>query len=132
MPREYEDYIRDEERKHTPSNDEMLKKLDAYGHLNWTVGNEDWTACFDAVRHDDRIAYHVVVDCESGGFVDTVASGVIPVSKVDTLRNLPAYWASICSDNYLNDDQHGEVEWLDCTKAWNTHLDTLTREETSR
>ena len=31
--------------------------LDAYGHLNWTVGNEDWIACFDARRVADGIGY---------------------------------------------------------------------------
>lgn len=121
MTQSWEQYIMDEERKHTPSDEEMLKELDAYGHLNWTVGNEDWIACFDAIRYDDRIAYHVVVNCESAGFVDTIESGVIPVSDIDKLRSMPSYWADICSENYMD----STVRWKRVAKQWEKHLDRL-------
>jgi len=132
MPREWEDYIKDEERKLMPSNDEMLSELDAYGHLNWTVGNEDWLACFDAVRHDDRIAYHVVVDCESGGFTDTLEKGVIPVTDIDQLRGLPDTWVSTCMEHYAGQKGHGRIQWKRTEKNWNKHLDQLLKQETER
>jgi membrane-bound lytic murein transglycosylase MltF len=132
MPQTWEQYTRDEERAHTPSNNEMLEELDAYGHLNWTVGNEDWIACFDAIRHDDRIAYHVVIDCESGGFTDTLESGVIDIANtnaIENLRHLPSYWADICSEQYLGkDDQFGFVDWEKCNRDWQQHLDGLLKE----
>jgi hypothetical protein len=71
----------------------MTDKLDAYGHLNWTVGNEDWLACFDARRVGNEIEYHVIVDCESGGFTDTIERGAVPATAegIANLSGLPGY-----------------------------------------
>lgn len=106
--------------------------LDAYGHLEWTVGNEDWLACFDAIRVAEGIAYQVVVDCESGGFTDTLETGVIAVDDKNALENLackPSYWADICAEHYLDSTEpdmmpKGE-EVADCVKRWREHLEAL-------
>lgn len=91
-----------------PSEDEMIRTLDAYGHLQWTVGNEDWIACADFnvfLRPDDdepMVAYHVVVDCESGGFTDTLESGIIPASKLG--KDWFPLWGylDICAEHYID------------------------------
>jgi hypothetical protein len=102
--------------------------LDAYGHMNWTVGNEDWLACFDAIRRGDKIFYHVIVDCESGGFTDTPEHGEIAVTDanaVDNLKCFPSYWADICSEIYVGIRDYGPVKWQDCADSWSAHIDNL-------
>jgi len=102
-------------------------KLDAYGHLTWTVGNEDWIACFDARRVTDGIEYHVVVDCESGGFTDTIEHGTVPATAegIANLLCFPSYWADICSEHYIDDDTYGPVEWQETDASWRRHLEFL-------
>lgn len=104
-------------------------QLDAFGHLNWTVGNEDWIACFDAIVEGDQIHYHVVVDCDSGGFMDTLEDRRIPLADVASLYSLPSYWADICSDHYLDSSEPEHEVKADetdrTTKAWRQHLDSL-------
>jgi hypothetical protein len=110
--------------------------LDAYGHMEWTVGNEDWIACFDAIRTADGIAYHVVVDCESGGWIDTLDSGTIAVDDANALENLtclPEYWAGVCWEHYY--DQPAEMhpnndDVADCARRWREHLIGLAAEPT--
>jgi hypothetical protein len=99
----------------------MTDKLDAYGHLNWTVGNDDWLACFDAIRRGDMIDYHVVVDCESASFVDTTEKGSIPVAEIDQLRQLPSRYADRFAENYPGEDSGWQETW----RTWNAHLDSL-------
>jgi hypothetical protein len=127
MPQTWESYIKDQDRAHTPSDFEMLKELDAYGHLNWVVGNDDWIACFDAIRHDDRIAYHVVVDCESGAFTDTLESRIVPATEagVKDAMNLPEFWANICSEHYHGRRGFGRITWKRCRRSWQRHLRDL-------
>lgn len=90
--------------------------LDAYGHLTYACGcspwsddapedrDLDWLACADFAVHNDgeylHIAVHVVVDCESAGFVDTVDSGtvVLHVDEVDPSMlptDLLLYWLDV-------------------------------------
>jgi hypothetical protein len=94
-----------------PTDAEMLAKLDAYGHLTYTVGfsdesddapedadRGDWLACCDYVvwKHPSRgvlVAYHVVVNSDSGGFIETVERGVVTADKAPF--SLPDYWASV-------------------------------------
>lgn len=111
----------------TPAQEAALKELDAYGHLHWTAGNEDWIACFDAILVGKHIAYHVVVDCESGGFTDTLESGIVPATEegVRNLRSLPDYWGGICQGHYLDTDEYGPVEIDEA--EWNEHLNGLLR-----
>jgi len=82
--------------------------LDGYGHMNWTVGNEDWVACADASlgRFNGRLflAYHVVVDCESGGFTDTLDQGfeeILPGSE--PLKGILSSWLDTCWEQYVGD-----------------------------
>ena len=98
-------YCDDEERSQSPTDDELLDALDAYGHITWSVGFDDdcrdggdWLACFDfkVVTHPDRgvlVAYHVVVNSDSGGFIDTPESAVVEVAKAPF--NLPDQWLGI-------------------------------------
>lgn len=106
--------------------------LDAYGHLDWTVGNEDWLACFDAEIVADKIVYEVVVDCESGGFVDTIERGEIPFDKVSSLYGLPDYYADICREHYAGEKgRQYRVRVRDTArtrKAWAAHLDSLVKQ----
>ena len=62
----------------------------------------DWLACFDfkPFDHPDKglvIAYHVVVNSDSGGFIDMCDSGVVTPDKAPF--DLPDYWASIGMDD---------------------------------
>lgn len=104
--------------------------LDAYGHLNWTVGHEDWIACFDAIRAGDAIHYHVVVDCESGGFTDTLEDGRVKLDDANGIANLksaPFYWADICAEHYryVKGFAVDPAETQKTADAWATHLDAL-------
>jgi hypothetical protein len=107
------------------------RELDAYGHMNWTVGNEDWTACFDACRVGNKVEYHVVVDCESAGFTDTVEHRTVPATPdgIAPLFNLPGRYADICVEMYLNDpvvaEEYGEIEYEQCDREWRLHLQSL-------
>jgi hypothetical protein len=101
--------------------------LDAYGHLTWTVGNDDWVACFDAIRAGDKIRYHVVVNCDSAGFIDTVETGEVDANDsnaIDNIRGFPGYYADMCNE-MCNQADYGPVEWEETEKAWNAHLDEL-------
>jgi len=119
---EYEQHERDRERASCPTDDEMLAELDGYGHLSWTVGDEDWIACldFNVVAHPERgilVAYHVVVDCESGGFTDTPESRVVEAEKAP--RDLVLYWASIAQHNGTTCD---DADVKATNKRWNEAL----------
>jgi len=107
----------------------MTERLDAYGHLNFTVGNEDWIACFDAIRTPEGIEYEVVVNCESGGFIDTVEHRTVPATLegIRSLLGLPDCFASICMEHYADDteEEYGPVEWKDTLESWDRHLRDL-------
>lgn len=103
-------YCDQEERANMVDPRAAIDDLDAYGHLTWTVGNEDWIACadFTVVTDDDGevwVAYSVVVDCESGGFVDTLESGVVRAVE------LPVDWfplwgyLDICAEHYAGETE---------------------------
>jgi hypothetical protein len=84
------------------------------------MGDMDWMVCFDAVRHGDRIAYQAVVNCESGGFIDTIEKGVIPVSEGAALLDLP--------ERYLDAGLEGHYQaraWKDCERSWKRHIKNL-------
>ena len=107
------------------TDDDLLEALDAYEHLTWTVGFDseeygDWLACFDfkVFDHPDRgvlVAYHVVVNSDSGGFTDTVESCVVGADKAPT--DLPNYWTDIAvehggmSESDLNDASKINANW---------------------
>jgi hypothetical protein len=124
-------HIADQERAETPTDSEMLEGLDAYGHLNWTVGSGeegdergDWLACFDfeVFDHPERgklVAYHVVVNSESGHFIDTLETAVVEASKAPF--DLPDYWTGIGIDQ--GDWTEEEVNQAhECNERWNKDL----------
>ncbi|MBO76777.1 MAG: hypothetical protein CME17_05025 [Gemmatimonadetes bacterium] len=179
----WDDYCEQEERKHCPTDDEMIDQCDAYGHLSFVVGfsdewtedkvcdcptvykggkvtekpvfvcdedkgpackkcggrenRGDWLACFDYHVYTDpdcvtKLAYHVVVNSDSGGFIDTLETGCItfnpedPDAMMEALKqvpySLPDYWTSIGME-------HGTV-WLEaetkdadkCQEKWKAAL----------
>ena len=98
---------------------EAVESLDAYGHLSFCVGwsdefnddvpedsdRGDWLACFDfAVFADEegqtKVAYHVVVNSDSGGFIDTLEQGVVTADKAPF--DLPDYWRGIGYEHNSN------------------------------
>lgn len=119
-----------------PSDSEMLERLDAYGHLAYTVGNEDWVACADFIVYihpdhklgDILVAYHVVVDCESGGFIDTMSSGVLAADEL--LEGwFPLWgWADICAEHYAGDAEYGPPDYDEVEKTAKRWTEELRRE----
>jgi len=115
-----------------------MAKLDAYGHLTWVSGYSDewrdvgaqtdrgdWLACFDFIVFKCRsrgimVAYHTVVNSDSGGFIMTAEEGVVVADKAPF--DLPDYWTSVGMD--------GGVQWLDeeiksaddCQRSWEASL----------
>ena len=116
---------------------EALANLDAYGHLNWVVGwsyesddapedddRGDWCACCDfEVFHDEEgnlmVAYHVVVDSDSGGFIDTLETNVVPADKAPF--NLPAYWMDVGMEQVVWTESEYQ-EGLRINEDWNKTL----------
>lgn len=113
-----------------PTDDEMLSKLDAYGHLNYTVGNEDWVACadFKVFIHPERdilVAYHIVVDCESAGFTDTPENGVFSRKELGDGWFPLWQYADICCEFYAGAKEFGSPDPEDVEKTasrWNRDL----------
>jgi hypothetical protein len=117
------------------------RKLDAYGHLTWTLGDENWMACFDAVRIGSEIAYHVVVNCESGGFIDTIEKGVVRADKALGLIGLPGQYVDIgLEGHYVTQSENsarprsqriplGRFAYRDCEKRWARHIRQLIKQE---
>ena len=111
--------------------------LDAYGHMNWTVGNEDWVACADARRVGDQIEYEIVVDCDSAGFVDTIESGSVPATLdgITDLLRFPGRYADMCCEQYTGTDPDdldayaGPIEWEETNRTWRNHLESLLAQE---
>jgi hypothetical protein len=119
-----------------PTDDELLAKLDAYGHLTWCVGvgeeDNDWMACFDFLVVDcpERgllIAYHVVVNSESGGFIDCPEQGVVEATKPPF--DLPTYWRDLgveMADGQVTEREIAEAE--QCQASWAASLASAIRE----
>ena len=110
--------------------DDWTPELDAYGHLTWTVGDSDWLACLDVdISPCGRFyAYHVVVDCESGGFTDTPESGRGPIEEIDTLKGLAGYWLGIHENHEpgpdVETDPEGSARML---AEWPAHIEECKR-----
>ena len=110
------------------SNEELLAGLDAYGHLSYVAGYSDeweedsegittvygggrdrgdWLVCCDywvwkCPEDGIIVAYHVVVNSDSGGFIDTVETGVVSANGAP--YDLLDRWISLGMD---------EVEWTE-------------------
>lgn len=103
----------------TPEGLLLRKELDAYGHLSYCVGygeegddRGDWLACADfvvgVVEGQQVVAYHVVVNSESGGFIDTLQEDVVPVA--DAPYELLDYWRDIGYEHFEGDVTDEEEE----------------------
>ena len=148
-----------------PTDQEMLAKLDAYGHLNYVVGfsdkcsdddicdcptiwapgkpkqaptyNEegactkcggrenrgDWLACFDfrVWRHPSRgvlVAYHAVINSDSGGFIDTLESGVVEAENAPF--GLPECYCIDCGAPLWTEEECKSAD--ECQERWERDL----------
>jgi hypothetical protein len=103
-----------------------LAELDGFGHLTWCVGDDNWIACFDFIvtAHERGIlvAYHVVVDCESAGFTDTVEAKVVEADKAPF--DLPNYWVSLGYEQGVEHDDEADK----INESWNTALKQAIKE----
>lgn len=132
------EYERAQERAGTPTFDEMIEGLDAYGHLTWTVGfgddcdeRGDWLACFDfeVFDHPERgklVAYHTVVNSDSGGFIDTLETAVVEADKAPF--DLPDYWAGVGQEHEAWTEEE-VTEAAKCNTEWNDALRKALGEE---
>jgi len=85
----------------------------------------DWLACFDGIvwKHPSRgvlVAYHVVVNSDSGGFTDTLESGVVEAEKAPF--DLPDYWTSIGMDHGIPWTEEECRKANDCQERWESNL----------
>jgi hypothetical protein len=112
----------DEEKAFEKFQDDLLGTLDGYGHMSWTVGNEDWRACADAAvglfGGKVYVATHVVVDCESGGWIDTIHKGVLPVEG-EPPRGILSSFLDSCCEQYADqqDDESCQIDLDQCQQA---------------
>lgn len=137
----WQSYLDMQEGADLPSDRDLLDGLDAYGHLTWVVGTEDfkdgkggdWLACFDfeVFDHPERgrlVAYHTVVNSDSGGFIETMEEYVVEAAKAPF--NLPDYWAGIGQEQGQWSDEDYEEAYR-ANEAWNKALrDKLGRDFT--
>jgi len=85
----------------------------------------DWLACFDFKMFDhlDKglvIAYHVVVNSDSGGFIEMYDSGVVTPDKAPF--DLPDYWTSLgMDDDTAWSEKEVKNSW-ECNERWNKAL----------
>lgn len=88
---------------------------DAYEHMTWYVGfgdedednnHGDWTAFADLVISQDRqyVRYHVVVNSESGSFIDTVVDEELTLEEArQQLPDLLYFWADVAAEQLKTD-----------------------------
>ena len=119
------------------SEEQAYAELDAYGHMTWTVGDEDYLCCLDAVLGPNGIYYHVVINNETGCWIDTVEKGCVPIAECTppdyfenphwrcALRELPWRYADTCVENEVEIDP-AEVEKI--AESWGKHIDDLIAE----
>ena len=122
------------------TDEQMLAELDAYGHLTWTLGDLDWMACFDAQRFGDKIAYQVVINCESAGFIETTEKGVLPVSEAAKLIDLPDVYIQHGLEGHHEQIEHyrtkrwdarpqiGHFAFRTCVLSWARHIRQLCKQ----
>jgi hypothetical protein len=109
-----------------------MEELDAYGHLMWTVNSadnveDDWMACFDAsyCPESKRIFYHVVVNSDSAGFLETVEKGSIsPYDEIgiEYLKQIPDVYFNVGAAQGLTMGLDGLEE---TSESWKKHLREL-------
>lgn len=87
----------------------------------------DWIACADAQRIGDFVAYHVVVNSESGGFIDTMEQGILSVEDARVqLPGLLETWDDVASEHLVVDGawftKQEREENLAAIQRWKDHL----------
>jgi hypothetical protein len=88
----------------------------------------DWLACVDFDRRGNYVGYHVVVNSDSGGFIDTMEHGVLTVEEArKQLPCLLEYWDDIGSEQlvqdghwYTREEREGN---LSAIKRWRDSLE---------
>jgi len=91
----------------------------------------DWLACFDFKAHEHPargwlLAYHVIINSDSGGFVETVESAVVPLA--DAPLNLPDEYTDI---GMQQGEQWTEKEIHEANEAnerWNAAITAAKKE----
>lgn len=87
----------------------------------------DWSAWADVHRIGDWVAYHIVVNSDSGGFIDTMESGVLSIEEARRkLPNLLDYWRDVASEHLVMSETwftNEEIEDdLKTIQRWKDHL----------
>jgi len=109
-------------------------KLDAFGHLTWGLGFEredgDWSAWLDCDRQGDWVAYHVVVDSDSGGFCMTAEADVIHVDQArKDLPGLYDTWTDVASEHLdAAWTEEEAAELLKVGEAWKARVAEVTEQ----
>lgn len=127
------------------SESDALKRLDAYGLLTYTLGfsdegNEDvaedsdrgdWLACFDfCVFTEDgkvKVAYHAVVNSDSGGFIDTVEKGVVNADEAPL--GLPEKYIDTMYEQGVEITEREAKDAQDCLAKWKLDLQAAIDDE---
>ena len=104
-------------------------ELDAFGHLNWTVSEQEdqpdggeWMACFDAIYNPSTglVDYHIVVD--TGSYTGTPEQGSVNAADIGSLKDLPEYWHYIGVEQGLLMDENVLAT---TRERWSVYLDEL-------
>lgn len=79
----------------------------------------DWLACVDFDRKGDYVAYHVVVNSDSGGFIETTEQGVLTLEEARrTLPGLLDHMDDIASEQLVSEGVwFTKEEREDCLRA---------------
>ena len=90
----------------------------------------DWIACADAARDGDRVGYHVVVNSDSGGFIETVEEGIYTVEEARKhLPGLLETWDDVASEHLVTGGvwytEQETQENLRAIKRWKEYVEEL-------
>jgi len=112
---------------------DALSKLDAYGHLAYAASfgsemDDDWEERGDLLLAADfivfrdgrkkKVAYHVVANSESGGFIETTEEAIVPASQAPF--DLVVGFADMGGDMVMTDAEWKAMEAAD--KRWKHDL----------
>ena len=106
-----------------------INKLDAYGHLTWVTdfgeeggdeGDLMFALDFKVFREKSRkyVAYHIVVNSESGHFIETQEEVIVPASQAP--YDLPLATTDMGGDLSMTPRQWEDAEKIN--ESWNRAL----------